>query len=58
MLAAGMPDESIVGQTIKVKFLDVVEDEGKLVVSQKRATTPFELVRGNLIIFSTISMII
>jgi len=45
----GMPDESIVGQTIKVKFLDVVEDEGKLVVSQKRATTPFELVRGSVV---------
>jgi len=44
-----MPDESIVGQTIKVKFLDVVEDEGKLVVSQKRASTPFELVRGSVV---------
>jgi small subunit ribosomal protein S1 len=33
----GLPDASLVGQTLKVKFLDVVEDEGKLVVSQRRA---------------------
>jgi small subunit ribosomal protein S1 len=33
----GLPDASLVGQNLKVKFLDVVEDEGKLVVSQRRA---------------------
>ena len=33
----GTPDESIIGQTLKVKFLDVNEDDGKLVISQKRA---------------------
>eukprot|EP01039_Chlorochromonas_danica_P007113 gene7113-7865_t len=32
----GVPDESLIGQSIKVKVLDVVEQEGKLVVSQKR----------------------
>jgi small subunit ribosomal protein S1 len=33
----GLPDASLVGQVLKVKFLDVIEDEGKLVVSQRRA---------------------
>jgi len=33
----GVPDESIVGNTIKVKFLDVNEQEGKVVISQRRA---------------------
>jgi len=33
----GTPDESLIGTTLQVKFLDVNEDEGKLVVSQRRA---------------------
>jgi small subunit ribosomal protein S1 len=33
----GVPDESIIGNTVKVKFLDVNESEGKLVISQRRA---------------------
>ena len=33
----GVPDESIIGSTLNVKFLDVNEEEGKLVVSQRRA---------------------
>ena len=65
----GVPDESIVGQTIRVsrptfpalgdivmitslfqvKFLDVVEDEGKVVVSQRRAVATLELARGIII---------
>eukprot|EP01036_Dinobryon_divergens_P026537 gene26537-35204_t len=45
----GVPDESIVGQTIRVKFLDVVEDEGKVVVSQRRAVATLELARGSVV---------
>uniref|UniRef100_A0A7S0SQK5 S1 motif domain-containing protein n=1 Tax=Chromulina nebulosa TaxID=96789 RepID=A0A7S0SQK5_9STRA len=33
----GTPSESLIGTTLKVKFLDANEEEGKLVVSQKRA---------------------
>jgi small subunit ribosomal protein S1 len=33
----GLADASLIGQTLKVKFLDVIEDEGKLVISQRRA---------------------
>lgn len=33
----GIPDESIIGNTVKVKFLDVNEQEGKVVISQRRA---------------------
>lgn len=33
----GVPDESIIGNTVQVKFLDVNEEEGKLVISQRRA---------------------
>lgn len=35
----GMPDESLIGQTLSVKFLDVIEEEGKIVVSQRLAVT-------------------
>ena len=31
---------------MQVKFLDVVEDEGKVVVSQRRAVATLELARG------------
>ena len=33
----GVPDEGVIGNTVKVKFLDVNEEEGKVVVSQRRA---------------------
>lgn len=46
---SGVADSSLVGQSVTVKFLDVIEDEGKLVVSQRRAMTPFELKRGEVI---------
>jgi len=48
----GLPDSSLVGNTIKVKFLDVNEDEGKLVVSQRRALTDSNAVaikRGEVV---------
>lgn len=38
----GTPDASIIGQTLKVKFLDVIENEGKLVISQRRALAEFQ----------------
>lgn len=38
----GLPDDSIVGTSFKVKFLDVIEDEGKLVISQRRALAEFQ----------------
>lgn len=46
---SGVADPSLVGQSVAVKFLDVIEDEGKLVVSQRRAMTPFELKRGEVV---------
>lgn len=46
---SGVADPSLVGQSVSVKFLDVIEDEGKLVVSQRRAMTPFELKRGEVV---------
>jgi small subunit ribosomal protein S1 len=47
----GMADESMIGSFIKVKFLDVVEAEGKVVVSQRRASgeTRAELKRGDVL---------
>ena len=47
----GIPDESLVGSTIKVKFLDVNEDDGKIVVSQRRAMTESQsaLKRGEVV---------
>lgn len=33
----GVPDESLIGQTLTVKFLEVNEEDGKLVVSQRKA---------------------
>merc|ERR1711871_180815 len=47
----GVPDESIVGPTLNVKFLDVNEEEGKLVVSQRRALmeNQTELTRGEIV---------
>ena len=47
----GIPDESLVGQTIKVKFLDVNEDDGKIVISQRRAMTESQtaLKRGEVV---------
>lgn len=38
----GLPDASIVGTSFKVKFLDVIEGEGKLVISQRRALAEFQ----------------
>jgi len=35
----GISDESLVGSTISVKFLEVNEDDGKLVISQRKAKT-------------------
>lgn len=47
----GVPDESIIGSTLNVKFLDVNEEEGKLVVSQRRALmeNQTELTRGEVV---------
>lgn len=47
----GVPDESIIGSTLNVKFLDVNEEEGKLVVSQRRALmeNQTELTRGEIV---------
>ena len=47
----GVPDESIIGSTLNVKFLDVNEEEGKLVVSQRRALmeNQAELTRGEVV---------
>mmetsp|Transcript_23343 Transcript_23343/g.52374 ORF Transcript_23343/g.52374 Transcript_23343/m.52374 type:complete len:411 (+) Transcript_23343:90-1322(+) len=47
----GVPDESLIGTKLMVKFLDVVEDEGKVVVSQRRALADNApaLVRGSVI---------
>jgi len=48
----GIADENLIGQKIKVKFLDVNEDEGKLVVSQRRALTDAQstqLKRGEVV---------
>lgn len=48
----GVPDLSLVGTTLKVKFLDVIEDEGKLVISQRRAlmeTQTQDLKRGEVV---------
>jgi len=48
----GTPDASLIGQTLKVKFLDVNEDEGKLVVSQRRAiaeTQTADFKKGDVI---------
>ena len=38
----GLPDSSIIGTSFKAKFLDVIEDEGKLVISQRRALSEFQ----------------
>jgi len=38
----GLPDASIIGTSFKAKFLDVIEDEGKLVISQRRALAEFQ----------------
>lgn len=48
----GVPDESLVGTTLKVKFLDVDEEEGKIVVSQRRAlmeSQNSDLKRGEVV---------
>lgn len=47
----GMPDESLIGTMINVKFLDVVAEEGKLVLSQRRALaeSQVELTKGTVI---------
>ena len=47
----GIPDESLVGSTIKVKLLDVNEDDGKIVISQRRAMTESQsaLKRGEVV---------
>ena len=48
----GVPDESLIGTTLKVKFLDVNEEEGKIVVSQRRAlmeTQNADLKRGEVV---------
>lgn len=47
----GVPDESLIGTTINVKFLDCIAEEGKLVLSQRRALaeTQVELEKGAVI---------
>lgn len=48
----GTPDESLVGTYLKVKFLDANEEEGKLVVSQRRALLEAQvtdLKRGSVV---------
>jgi len=48
----GVPDESLVGTTLKTKFLDVNEEEGKIVVSQRRAlleSQTSDLKRGDVV---------
>lgn len=47
----GVPDASIIGRKFNVKFLDVMEEEGKLVVSQKiaMAADAVDLVRGEVV---------
>lgn len=47
----GVPDESLIGTTIGVKFLDCVAEEGKLVLSQRRALaeSQVELEKGVVI---------
>jgi len=48
----GTPDASLIGQTLKVKFLDVNEDEGKLVISQRRAlaeSQSFDFKKGDVV---------
>ena len=47
----GTADESLIGSTIQVKFLDVDEAEGKLVISQKRAANELkpDLKRGEVV---------
>eukprot|EP01038_Epipyxis_sp_PR26KG_P012958 gene12958-17374_t len=44
-------DESMIGSKITVKFLDVIEDEGKLVISQKRflSESMTQLARGQVV---------
>ena len=48
----GNPEDIRVGMTIKVKFLDVNEEEGKIVVSERRAVVgsqASELKRGSVV---------
>lgn len=47
----GNIDESLIGTTVTVKFLDVVEDEGKVVISQRRALGDSQMVfkRGEVV---------
>jgi len=48
----GVPDETMIGNKIKVKFLDVNPENGKLVVSNKRAVLEHEmqeLSRGDVV---------
>jgi len=47
----GVADESLIGTSITVKFLDVIEEEGKVVVSQRRhiSESAPALARGEVI---------
>jgi small subunit ribosomal protein S1 len=48
----GSPDSSLIGTTLKVKFLDLNEEEGKIVVSQRRAmmeSQSMDLKRGEVV---------
>lgn len=48
----GLADESLIGKKLRVKFLDINEDEGKLVVSQRRAmseSNTVQLKRGEVV---------
>jgi small subunit ribosomal protein S1 len=48
----GTPDASLIGTTLKVKFLDLNEEEGKVVVSQRRAlmdTQAMDMKRGDVL---------
>lgn len=48
----GLISEALIGKTLQVKFLDVIEEEGKLVISQKRAintAAAAQMVRGTVV---------
>jgi small subunit ribosomal protein S1 len=48
----GIPDASIIGKKLNVKFLDVNEDEGKVVISQRRAmmdSQTFSFEKGEVV---------
>jgi small subunit ribosomal protein S1 len=51
-LAGQLPDESLIGQVLKLKFLEVNQENGKLVVSNRKAIVEqqmADLSRGDLV---------